>query len=646
MNEANIAFYSSFWGSLVLCFVIHYLAPQLSHDRSIIRLGLVIAFFGCLASSTWSLTGTYERFLSTNLRWKYGDASPPIKKSVERFSARKSRYVGGIGRVATLAAGFWALSVLGSWPQLSVLAPYQSHLGWLSFLTWTALPVWALFTLRELREAIEYKRLADNELKAENGRLRDSDYSARLREQAASPPVEVLSPYTFRAGGEVWKWSDFYKNTAIFGMSGSGKTVCVLNAILDGLIGSSANTRARCSGLILDPKGDFQNKIITLCRKYGRENDLVVLDLMNPKTSVRWNPADSKESALEIAGRFAAVSQTIAESSSDDRIWVGQATELIRNIIVLNRFAKPKSPISLAEIYNAAMRDNVLLDLRKLISNEVFSTSTQVQKMSDYFRDYWIPMPEKTKQSVRLFVSDMLSDFTEEPYDTLFSGESEFTLSEVLDRSLILYVNAPIANLPVISRVICTFIKIEFFHEVLKQERLEKERPSFFLCDEFQSFFTVGQRQGDSDNFERTRQSNHANIVAFQDLNALLKQVSQREHVKSLLTNCATKLFLRNTDEDTNSYSSALFGKQIENLGGTTVSVGRGMRETGGAVSLSSSDQYQEFVKQEEFATLAVPSLEDSVDYAETIGHLAARSNVRMERMRWRVHPIVEKEKP
>lgn len=644
VNEASIAFYSGFFGSLTLCVAIHHLAPQFSQDRSILRLGLVIFFFGCLATSTWSLMAPYERFVSTSLRWRYGDTSPAIKRTIDRVATRKARYVGGIGRVATLASGFWAFSVLGSWPQMSGLAPYQTYLGWVSVFAWAALPFWALFTLRPLREALELKRQADEELKAGCGQIRDAEYSDRLREQAASPPVQTISPYSFQAGGEVWHWSDFYKNAAVFGMSGSGKTICVLNAILDGLVGSSANTSAPCSGLILDPKGDFQSKISALCREHGRERDLVIVDPSDLNLSIRWNPLDSQDDALEVASRFGAVMQILSNSSSDDAFWIESSVRLIQNLISLHRLAHPNMPPSLVGIYESAMSDESLLGMRRSIPAEVFSSNRTAMRTTDYFRNVWLPMPDNTKGSVRSFVSNMLGSFLIEPYDELFSGRSDVSLAEVVDRGLILYVNMPIADRETMARVVSTFIKLEFYREVLK--RPNKKRPSFFLCDEFQSFFTVGQGRGDSDAFERTRQSNHANVIAFQNINALFKQTSQREQVMNLLGNCATKLFLRNTDDETNNYASTLFGKQIENLGGTSVTVGRGVRETGATASLSGSDQYQERVKQEEFSTLAVPSREDNVDFAETIGHLAARSNVRMERMRWRIHPIDEGGRP
>ena len=214
-------------------------------------------------------------------------------------------------------------------------------------------------------------------------------------------------------------------------------------------------------------------------------------------------------------------------------------------------------------------------------------------------------------------------------------------MADVIDRGLIVYVDMPIADFKEMSKVICTFIKLEYFLEVLKSRNRDKMRPSFFLCDEFQSFFTVGDGVGDSDAFERTRQSNHANIVAFQTLNALLKQTPSREQVVNLLGNCATKIFLRNTESETNQFASELFGERIENLGTSSRNVGGGLLGRGASSTLAGTEQYQKRVKPDDFIALATPSRDSGVDYAESIGHLAAGSFVRVEKMRWRVHPIV-----
>ena len=638
LSDATVAFYSGLFGSLGLCIAIHLLAPGLTADRSLMRMGLIVVFFGCLASATWRLTSPYARFISLRLRWEYADASPAVRRNIERVASRKARYFATLGHIGTVASGLWGLAMLAEWPLFAPIAPMQSLLGWLAVLAWIAFPLAAVLYLRPLREALELRRQVDEDLRASGGTRRSAESRARQRSQDTEPPVQVTAPLRFRSAGQDWLWSDFYKNAAIFGMSGSGKTLCVLNSVLDGLIASSSLPGQACAGLILDPKGDYRDKIEVLCRENGRERDLVILDPANMAQSIRWNPLDSSDDALEVAGRFGAVMQILSETSGDDTFWIESAMRLVQNILALHRIADPDNPPSLVDIYEGAMSDDVLQAVQQRIPDAYFEQNRSAMRVAEYFINVWSPMPSDPRGSARAFVANMLGSFLIEPYDTLFSGKSDVTLSDVVEKGLILYVHMPIADRETMARVVSTFIKLEYYREVLK--RPNKARPSFFLCDEFQSFFTVGQGRGDPDAFERTRQSNHANIVAFQNINALYKQTDKREQVANLLGNCATKIFLRNTDEETNKDASALFGKQMENLGSSSVNIGGSARGRGETASISGSDQYQDRIKPDEFLTLAVPSVEDGIHHAEAISHLAARSEVRMERQRWKVHPI------
>jgi type IV secretory pathway TraG/TraD family ATPase VirD4 len=254
-----------------------------------------------------------------------------------------------------------------------------------------------------------------------------------------------------------------------------------------------------------------------------------------------------------------------------------------------------------------------------------------------YFIDTWATLAERTRSVVQSQIVNMIDPFLLMPYRELFSGRSTMRLSEVVESGRILYVYMPIADKELMSKIVCTLVKLEYFREVLK--RPNKARPSFFVCDEFQSFFTVGGGKGDADFFERSRQSTHANVIATQNLPALLKQAGTAEvAVDNLLGNCAVKIFLRNTDAKTNEYASKLFGQQIDALANTSRSnTAPGAQ---GAINSSTSAQYAARVKEDEFVALAQPSSADAVPYAETIVQLASRATVATERLRWRIHPI------
>jgi type IV secretory pathway TraG/TraD family ATPase VirD4 len=230
----------------------------------------------------------------------------------------------------------------------------------------------------------------------------------------------------------------------------------------------------------------------------------------------------------------------------------------------------------------------------------------------------------------------MLDPFLMEPYRTLFSGRSTVTLGEMIDRGKLLYVHMPIADKEAMARTVCSFIKLEYFREVLK--RPNKTRPTFFFCDEFQCFFTTAKGKGDADFFERSRQSNHANVVATQNLPSLLKYAERRELVDNMLGNCAVKVFLRNTDEQTNKYAAEQFGQEMMSTGGVSVGdLGLGRKK--GAPGAQISYQYDFRVRPEQFAALGVPARGTS-EASESIVHLASRGRVEHHRLRWLVHPL------
>ena len=110
--------------------------------------------------------------------------------------------------------------------------------------------------------------------------------------------------------------------------------------------------------------------------------------------------------------------------------------------------------------------------------------------------------------------------------------------------------------------------------------------------------------------------------------------------MKNLLGNCATKIFLRNTDDQTNKYASELFGKELVRMLNPSIGAAQGRYAVGGAASTGASTQYDDKVRNEEFIRLAVPSREDGIDYAETIVHLACRGEVQHKKLRWKVHPL------
>ena len=289
---------------------------------------------------------------------------------------------------------------------------------------------------------------------------------------------------------------------------------------------------------------------------------------------MRWNPLDSTDGPIELAGRFAGVLETLSESSDKDKYFIDTGTTFLRHMIHHPAGGASRSPA-------VPDGDPTSAPPRTTRSSRWPSRSSPAPESKPSAR---LPicgrnghrLAADTKSVVRSFLSNMLGPFLSAPVRHPLrgpihgvagagAGRGSNRLRQFAARGQARG-DRPGSSPPLSSSS----------STARSCGAKDKARPSFFLCDEFQAFFTVGGGRGDADAFERTRQSNHANIVAFQNLNALYKQTDRKEPVDNLLGNCATQIFLRNTDQTTNEYASKLFGEQIESLLGVGDSIGGG----------------------------------------------------------------------
>jgi hypothetical protein len=525
--------------------------------------------------------------------------------------------------------------VLAHWfTALTTLHPLYNSVWWISVLGLIATPFFGGFLFHELAQ--RYRVL--NEEISLTGRFKPRSL-AELHSaggERVAEPLALGNDQSFFAGGIQWHWEDFTKNSIIFGQPGSGKTLCVLNSLLEGVLGSAGKAGLAPGGLILDPKGDFAGKIRALCLRYGRGHDLMVIDPHVPEGSIRWNPLDSDDDELELATRFAAVLETLGMKGGETSFWIDAAKKFFRHALTLvrltNRLGEPPTFFQIQELaagFQAIAQRTDRLDIRDPRCDQCLS----------FFANEWADLAEETRTSIQAHVTNMLDPFLMEPYASMFAGRSTCRISNIVDAGKILYVHMPIADKEAMARTIGTFVKLEYFREVLK--RPDKPRPSFFLCDEFQVFFTTGQGKGDADFFERNRQSNHANIIATQNIPALLRLTPRKEPVTNLLGNCAVKIFLRNSDQETNEYGAALFGQHLVAMVGAQGAAGSGRFRSLGQ-SIGATDQYDQVLRPERFAALAVPSRDQTEPYCEAIIYLGARAEAELmpQKLRWRANPI------
>ncbi|OJW03238.1 MAG: hypothetical protein BGO49_10930 [Planctomycetales bacterium 71-10] len=609
-----------------------------------LRLGCTVAYFATVVMMLRQLTGPRARYAALLYEWRFADCPPPMERAWGQYLYSVDATVGFVARAAIVFVLSNAAGVLAAWyPSLTALHPVYNAAWWISGAGLLLLPFTAEFLISE---PFHRWRMLDEMVKLHRS-FKPRDLADLHRDESAVADVAAAEARRrgpgIVAGGAFWAWEALTKNLIVFGQVGSGKTLCVLNTLLDELLASPPDGGLPAGALILDPKGDFDGKLQALCRRYGREADLVTIDPKRPGRGIRWNPFDSDDDEFELASRFVAAMETLGMKSNDTSVWVDSARKFFVHAIRLIRLTSPPGePPSFREIGRlAASRTAVAERAQRLDPRDPSGLSCL-----SYFAEEWAELASETRSSIQMHISNMTLPFEFEPYASVFSGRSDLRIDAMIDEGKIVYLALPVADGDAMARTIGTLLKLEYFRGV--RRRVGKRRPTFFLCDEFQRFFTTARGKGDSDEFEVTRQSNHANLIATHNLSSLVKNADaqNRAPVDNLLGNCAVKLFLRNSDPETNRYASGLFGEEPTSMPGSSAGAGRvGARFLGFqgfGRQVNESLQYDARVRPERCTTLAIPSREGGRDHCEAIVHDGSRAEVdrRPSVQRWRARPI------
>lgn len=94
------------------------------------------------------------------------------------------------------------------------------------------------------------------------------------------------SSHVARLGGLTWKRNQFCRGWLITGDTGSGKTSSGINQLAHQVFQNEPNRGELC----IDEKGVYWETLAAMARQYGRENDLIHLQIGNGTTDANSLP--------------------------------------------------------------------------------------------------------------------------------------------------------------------------------------------------------------------------------------------------------------------------------------------------------------------------------------------------------------------
>ena len=393
-----------------------------------------------------------------------------------------------------------------------------------------------------------------------------------------------------------------YTGVAIFGAVGSGKTSACMTPFARQLFRWQARDPGRRpAGLILEVKGDFCHDIRRILTEAGRGEDYIELSLDGVW---QWNPLsahwlDSYSLAYTIA---TLLSQLFGRGK--DPFWQMAYTNLIKWLIELHRVAPRTHVVTLQDIYHCTIDINLfrqrIEEAEAALLQEAGAADDRRARLAAVRRWHdhdWAELDHKLRTSVVEGVSSFLSLFDMPDVARVFcpqipqhpgtdtGGEGDSVagpgadrravrrrhlrpLDELIESGKVLALNMPAGSNPTLARAVGVFLKNAWLQTLLlrparmKQQPDRYFRPAVFICDEYQSFATVGESDpsGDEKAFAMTRQCRVIPIVATQSISSLRSVLGSGEAWRTLLQTLRTRIFLSLSDEASAEIASALCG--------------------------------------------------------------------------------------
>lgn len=346
-----------------------------------------------------------------------------------------------------------------------------------------------------------------------------------------------------------------YQNVLITGTIGTGKTSSAMYPFTKQLIEFSCTDVSNKIGmLVLDVKGNYYVKVSEFARNCGREDDLIVISLGG---DYRYNPLHKPNlKASVLANRLKTILMLFSPNNSES-YWLDKVEQILTECIKLCRLYN-NGYVTFEEIHKLTSVENYYLEkieiLRKRFSNNEFSNEDIYNLMSalTFFQKEFLSLDLRTlsilKSEITRITNVFVSDY--EVYRTFNPKEEElnfFGFEDLINTGKIVVLNMNISEYKALSKIIATYLKLDFQTEVmarLANNFANSSRTVAFISDEYHEYASVS----DSEFYAQSREAKCVNIVATQSYTSLLNSLNNKYAVDVIVQNLVNKFWFRTDD--------------------------------------------------------------------------------------------------
>ena len=373
-----------------------------------------------------------------------------------------------------------------------------------------------------------------------------------------------------------------YQNFLITGTIGTGKTSSAMYPFTKQLIEyNSLHPDQKLGILILDVKGNYFKQVKRFAIEYHLEKDIIEIGL-NSKT--RYNPLHKPNlNPIVLANRLKTILLLFSENNSES-FWLDKAEQILAEAIKLCRLYN-HGYVTFVELHKLITEPNYYKSkieiLRKLFCESKLSYKEiyELNTALEFFEKEFSTLDPRTSSILKSEISRITNIFISDyNVSKVFCPEKEALnfkgFNTMLQKGKIVVLNMNIAEYKNLSKIIATYLKLDFQSEIMYNLSHSKVRPSAFICDEYAEYAT----KTDSDFFSVSREAKCINIVSTQSYSSLKNTLKDESTVKVIIQNLINKLWFRTDDIFTIEEVQKQLGKEDKIQ--TSTSISESARET------------------------------------------------------------------
>ena len=367
-----------------------------------------------------------------------------------------------------------------------------------------------------------------------------------------------------------------YQNFLITGTIGTGKTSSAMYPFTSQFIEYNfLNPNKKISMLILDVKGNYYSFVKDTMQKYNLLDDLIVIEL---KSNIFYNPLHKPNLKPQVlANRLKTVLMLFSENNSES-YWLDKAEQILTECIKLCRlyndnyvtFSELHKLITIPNYYKEKIEYlRTLFISARLSYEQVYELNTSL----DFFQKEFETLDERTKAILVSEITRITGTFISD-YDvsTTFCPPKEklnfLGFNDTLKNGKVVVLNMNISEYSLLSKIIATYLKLDFQAEIIGSLSTNSQKTSVFICDEYDKYCT----KTDSEFFSMSREAKCINIVSTQSYSSLKSTLKDEASVKVLIQNLINKIWFRTDDTFTMEEAQKLLGKEEKKKTSRTIS--------------------------------------------------------------------------